>query len=158
MLTVNATSASFTLNPDQKNYSVANQPYFVSLGVQGGTQPYTEIGATSGTLPPGTTLSLTDLALEGTPATAGSYTFTVQLKDDANHIASADMTVTVATAPNHQNDSRLNGRYSCLIRGFVDNNGSPYPFALIDSVSLSGGSSYSGAVFNTVAGGGHWPA
>ena len=59
---------------------IQNVPYSVTLMVLGGVDPYIWT-VTSGTLPPGISLSATSGILSGTPTVAGNYTFTVQVAD-----------------------------------------------------------------------------
>jgi hypothetical protein len=54
----------------------------------GGVPPYT-FSVSSGTLPPGITLDPLSGTLSGTPGTAGSYPFSVAVKDTANAVATA---------------------------------------------------------------------
>ena len=62
--------------------AVENAPYSATLGASGGTPPYTW-SILSGTLPSGITLSSTGV-LSGTPASLGTFDFTVQVLDSAN--------------------------------------------------------------------------
>jgi len=66
-----------------------------TLTATGGTAPYT-FTLMGGSLPPGLGLSSSGV-LSGTPATAGSYTFTVQVKDSAG--ASTVQTFTLTVSP-----------------------------------------------------------
>ncbi len=58
--------------------------------------PYT-FSLASGTLPPGLALS-TAGALSGTPTTAGTYQFTLGVKDTLNATATQSFTLTIAAA------------------------------------------------------------
>lgn len=71
----------------------AGVAYPLTLQAAGGSAPY-QWSVTSGSLPPGLTLSSSG-AISGTPNTAGSYRFTVQVKDASNTAASKEFTVTV---------------------------------------------------------------
>ena len=88
-----------------------------SITAVGGTVPYTGFAVTAGALPPG--MSLINMArcfdpvvpgqplpagciawgnLSGTPTTAGTFTFTVQVTDSANATATKQFTLTVSAA------------------------------------------------------------
>ena len=57
--------------------------YSVALKAKKGTAPYT-FSVTSGTLPPGLTLSSSGL-LSGSPTSSGTYDFTVGVTDDVGN-------------------------------------------------------------------------
>jgi hypothetical protein len=71
-------------------------PYSYVLQVAGGTAPYTWTNPT-GLLPPGLSLKANG-SVTGIPTTAGSSTFTVQVTDSLGHQASAQLSITVASA------------------------------------------------------------
>jgi hypothetical protein len=56
------------------------QAYAQTLTAKGGV-PFYDWRVTSGSLPPGVSLNRFTGALTGSPTTAGSYTFTVELRD-----------------------------------------------------------------------------
>jgi hypothetical protein len=68
--------------------------YTATLTAAGGTAPYTW-SVNAGSLPPGITLTPTGV-LSGTPTTAGSYPFTVNVIDQNNGIATTSITLVVA--------------------------------------------------------------
>jgi large repetitive protein len=68
--------------------------YTDTLTATGGTAPYTW-SVNAGSLPPGITLTSAGV-LAGTPTTAGSYPFTVNVIDQNNGIATASITLVVA--------------------------------------------------------------
>jgi large repetitive protein len=68
--------------------------YTDTLTAAGGTTPYTW-SVNAGSLPPGITLTSAGV-LAGTPTTAGSYTFTVNVIDANNGIATTSITLVVA--------------------------------------------------------------
>jgi hypothetical protein len=70
-------------------------PYSVTLTATGGTLPYAW-SVNAGSLPPGVTLSSAGV-LAGTPTTAGSFTFSVNVIDKNNGIATASITLVVAS-------------------------------------------------------------
>ena len=69
--------------------------YTDTLTATGGTTPYTW-SLNAGTLPPGITLTTAGV-LTGTPTTAGSYPFSVNVIDHNNGIATASITLVVTT-------------------------------------------------------------
>jgi uncharacterized repeat protein (TIGR01451 family) len=70
--------------------------YSTSLTATGGTTPYAW-SVNSGTLPAGLTLSAAGV-LSGTPTTAGSSTFTVNVIDANNGVATASITLVINSA------------------------------------------------------------
>ena len=73
--------------------AVVGTAYTDTLTATGGTTPYTW-SVNAGTLPPGLTLSSAGV-LSGTPTTAGSYPFSVNVVDKNNGIATASITLVV---------------------------------------------------------------
>jgi hypothetical protein len=65
----------------------------VTFAASGGTSPYTFTQA-SGTIPAGMTLSAG--VLSGTPTTAGTYVFTLAVKDTAGFMGSKSFTLVIA--------------------------------------------------------------
>jgi len=74
--------------------ATAGQPYNTTVITSGGFSPYS-FSISSGQLPPGLALSSTAGTLSGTPSTAGSYSFTVTVKDNTVYTASQTYTLTV---------------------------------------------------------------
>ena len=72
----------------------ANTAYSQALAASGGTPPYTSWVFTGGTQPPGLSLGSGGV-LNGTPTTAGTYNFTVQVTDSANATASASFQLVI---------------------------------------------------------------
>ena len=93
---VTATSMSITTQASLPN-GEENSAYSQSIVASGGTSPYTW-SVSSGALPAGVTLSgsttLTE-TLSGTPTTAGTYNFTLQITDDDSNTASQAFTLVV---------------------------------------------------------------
>ena len=74
--------------------AVVNTAYTDTLTATGGTTPYTW-SVNAGSLPPGITLTSAGV-LTGTPTAAGSYTFSVNVVDANNGIATTSITLVVA--------------------------------------------------------------
>ncbi|MBI4906336.1 MAG: putative Ig domain-containing protein [Acidobacteria bacterium] len=70
--------------------------YSMTLAAIGGALPYTWSVASGSTLPSGLSLS-TGGVLSGTPATAGRFNFTVQVRDNANSTATQPFTLNVGS-------------------------------------------------------------
>lgn len=71
--------------------------YAQTLVAAGGVTPYSWL-LTSGTLPPGLTLNPNTGEITGTPTTAGSSIFTVQVTDAQSRTSTAQFTVAIAAA------------------------------------------------------------
>src|SRR5207248_1612505 len=94
MLTVNAASTLQITTAQLPGGAVAGT-YSATLSATGGSTPYTW-SLLSGTLPNGLTLNASG-SLSGTPSLAGSFPFTVQVKDAAGLSASANFSINVAS-------------------------------------------------------------
>lgn len=73
-------------------------PYSQTLTASGGTGPYSWSVA-GGNLPPGLSLASSSGVLAGTPTTAGSFQFRLQVYDSAGGIASQAFTISIADPP-----------------------------------------------------------
>ena len=89
-------SASLTVSTTTLPAGIVGTAYSEQLDAAGGTTPYTWT-VTSGTPPAGLSLSSTGL-LSGTPATAGSVTFTVRVTDAASRTDTQSLTLTVGSS------------------------------------------------------------
>lgn len=74
-----------------------NASYSLSLAASGGTPPYANWSISSGAVAPGLALSSSGM-VSGTPTSAGSYTFTIHLTDNAGGSASASFQLTISPA------------------------------------------------------------
>lgn len=126
-LTVATTSGSLP-------QGVLNSSYpSTQLNATGGFQPYTSwivVAPGTGTLPPGLSLS-TSGQITGTPTSAGTYPFTVQVTDSATptaNTAQASLSITVAATTSCTTltgkESLLHGDYAFVMKGF-DASGNP---------------------------------
>ena len=75
--------------------------YDAQLMATGGTTPYTWT-ITTGTLPPGLSLTASTGVISGTPTTTGSYPITVQVADSEKPQVTAMMQFTITIAPTPQ--------------------------------------------------------
>jgi uncharacterized protein (TIGR03437 family) len=78
-------------------------PYSLALSATGGVPPYKNWTLTSGSLPPGMSLSspsdlITGL-ITGVPTSAGMFTFTAQVSDSTNATASTTLSLTIVQVP-----------------------------------------------------------
>src|SRR5437879_3808275 len=73
-------------------------PYSASLQATGGTPPYAW-SVISGQLPNGLSLSPSNGTITGTPTLAGTFTFTIQVKDNSGGSASAGFSIIITTTP-----------------------------------------------------------
>jgi hypothetical protein len=79
---------------------VVGVPYTQAFAATGGTPPY-QWSVSAGTVPTGLTLNATTdttttVSLAGTPTAAGTFSFTIQVKDSAARTATQAFTITVA--------------------------------------------------------------
>ena len=88
-ITINA--ATLLITTTSLPAGAAGAAYAQSLSASGGTAPYT--WSTTGTLPPG--LSLSGATIAGTPTTPGTFRFTARVTDANNTAASQDLSITV---------------------------------------------------------------
>ncbi len=80
--------------------SVVGVPYPYALTATGGTPPYKNWTVTAGSVPAGLTLDPTSGAFQGTPTTAGTFTFTVTVQDSAGLTSlPANVIMLVAVGP-----------------------------------------------------------
>jgi hypothetical protein len=92
-LTINPAGSLTLTSPPAGTVNVS---YTGSIGVSGGTAPYT-CTITAGTLPAG--LSITNCAITGTPTTAGTTTLTVKATDSSNPVITTTGPVTLVINP-----------------------------------------------------------
>ena len=99
-LTVAAAPVQLTVTTASLAGGTVGTSYSATVQASGGTTPYTW-SASSGTLPAGLALNASSGAISGTPTTAGTSNFTVQVRDSAATPATATkaLTLTVAAAP-----------------------------------------------------------
>jgi hypothetical protein len=122
-----------------------NVPYTATIGVTGGTPPYS-CSITSGTLPAGLTLS--GCTVSGTPTTAGTSTVQVQVTDSSNPqlTTSGPQTITIHPAPLSLTTTALpNGQVNVPYTATIGVTGGTSPYSCsITSGTLPAGLSLSG--------------
>ena len=105
--TATSNSAVLTVNPAQplQITTTSGLPsgqmqtsYSASLQATGGTPPYAW-SVISGQLPNGLSLSPSNGTITGTPTLAGTFTFTIQVKDNSGGSASAGFSIIITTTP-----------------------------------------------------------
>jgi len=96
VLTINPASGTLAITTSSPlPNGTAGTAYSQTLAATGGAPPYTW-SVISGALPSGISLNVSSGSLTGTPASAGTFTFTVQVSDKNSLKASKSFAVTVA--------------------------------------------------------------
>jgi hypothetical protein len=127
-------------------------PYSSSIGVTGGTGPFT-FALASGSLPPGLTLNTTTGVISGTPTTAGPFSFTVLVTDSTLgiHATATTSNCGITIAPPSMTAkcvSVITGMVGTPYSSYITVTGatSPYTFA------IASGSLPTGLTLNTTTG------
>ncbi|MGZ6005649.1 MAG: N,N-dimethylformamidase beta subunit family domain-containing protein, partial [Candidatus Saccharimonadales bacterium] len=94
-LTVQSASALAITTSSPLAGGTVGTAYSATLAASGGSSPYTW-SITGGTLPAGLTLHGSTGVIDGTPTTAGTYNFTIQVSDSLTAISSKNFSITVA--------------------------------------------------------------
>ena len=94
-LTVVASQSALTVSSTSLPNATESVAYSQSLAAAGGTSPYSW-SLSSGTLPTGLSLSSTGV-ISGSATVAGTFPFTVLVKDAASHSASANLSINAVT-------------------------------------------------------------
>jgi hypothetical protein len=76
-----------------------NIAYSQTLGASGGSGTYSSWSITSGTLPVGLSLNSSTGVISGTPTTAGTSSFTIQVTDSLGGTGSGNLSITINAAP-----------------------------------------------------------
>ena len=121
--------------------------YSDQLTASGGTGALTW-SVSSGSLPPGLSLSSTTGLLSGTPTTAGSYPFTVKITDTSGGSATQPATLVIATVPSLANTAPPSGQAAVAYSDALAVTGGTGPFTW----GVSGGSLPPGLTLNTSTG------
>jgi len=94
-ITINTAPTISTASVPNSRVGVAYSQILTAIG---GATPYTWSIA-SGTLPDGLSLDSSSGVISGTPTTDGTYTFTAQVTDSEGGAATAELFITINTAP-----------------------------------------------------------
>lgn len=149
--TVTITCPTITVSPTTLSDGAVGASYNQTLTASGGTAPYV-FAVTSGSLPPGLTLS-TGGVLSGSPTAGGSFSFTVTATDQNQCAGSRSYTVSIAGC------GTITVGPSALFEGFVgveyrrtlsgSGGTAPYSFS-VTSGSLPPGLSFSGGAISGI--------
>ncbi len=140
-----ANAAALSVSSASLPGGTVNVLYSQGLSATGGVPPYTW-SVISGTPPPGLSMSSSGI-VSGTPGTAGSFSFGVQVKDTAGATATAAASLTIQAAPLIITTQSLPPGMNTVdypqqqlsVSGGV----SPYTWALASGTSLPSGMSLS---------------
>ncbi len=142
-------SSSLTIGTTSLPGGIVGVGYSQQLAAAGGTTPYAWV-VSSGTLPPGLSLSSTGV-LSGTPTTAGSVTFTVRVTDAASRTDTQALTLTVGSSLSIGTTTVPEGTVGTNYSQQLSATGGAPPYAwsvtsgaLPDGLTLSGGGVLSG--------------
>jgi len=95
-IVINPPAPLFINSPSQLPSGTVGQPYAVGVFAGGGTTPYTWTRI-AGTLPPGLTLQASPGRIQGTPTTAGTFSFTLRVNDSGAQSASGVFSITITS-------------------------------------------------------------
>ena len=120
--------------------------YSATLAATGGTTPYSWSVATGSSLPAGLSLSVSSGALSGTPTQAGTFTFSVQVRDSSTTVQTAAKQYTISIAAGGSiplsivTTTLSNGQVNLIYSGNLSAKGgaTPYHWSLL-SGSLPAG-------------------
>ncbi len=141
---------AITLDPPSLPNGAAGSPYNWSITASGATGPY-NYSVSSGTLPAGLTLDPTTGTLSGTPATAGTFNFTITATGSGLCPGSRDYTLVIACRTINVTPANPNlppgSAGAAYNRAFTANGGlAPYDF------SISAGALPAGLTLNAATG------
>jgi hypothetical protein len=147
-LTVGSVVATLQISTAQLPGGTVTGGYSATLAATGGSMPYTW-SLLSGSLPNGLTLSSVGL-VSGTPSLAGSFPFSVQVKDASSLTASRNFSVNVASpTPTVAITSPASGS---TVSGTVSISGTASDSVSISSVQVA----VDGGTFATASGTNNW--
>ena len=93
-ITINPPRPLVITSPSQLPSGTRGQSYAVGVFADGGTSPYSWT-RTGGTLPPGLSLQASPGRIQGTPTTAGTYSFTLRVADSGGQSNSGPFSITI---------------------------------------------------------------
>lgn len=144
------TALTITTQPPLAS-GVVGTPYSVGFGASGGRQPYT--WSISGSTPPGLGFDANTGELSGTPTEAGTFSFSVQVRDAVRQSAQASFSITIndrLEITNAPGDNPLFVGQSFSFAFTTRGGRAPITFSVLDGqlppgISLSGNGSLSGS-------------
>jgi hypothetical protein len=130
-------SPSCGISPKTLAVATVGYPYSCALSAQGGVLPYTW-SISSGSLPPGLTLDSTLGVIKGVPTSPQTYSFTVQVNDNASNYLTLTTSIQVnpGTTSSQSASSQTSNQTASLTSNFL---------SAIDTLNVSGN------VLNTAA-------
>ena len=93
-ITINPPRPLVITSPSQLPSGTRGQSYAVGVFADGGQTPYSWT-RTGGTLPPGLSLQASPGRIQGTPTTAGTYSFTLRVADSGGQSNSGTFSITI---------------------------------------------------------------
>ncbi len=112
------TPSPLTISTTPLPQGVVSTPYSGTLGVSGGTSPYTW-SVTTGQLPAGLSLAANTGIISGTPTASGNYSFGVTVVDSGSSPQSASSTVSISVGAAPANVTALIVNTSSLPSGTI---------------------------------------
>lgn len=94
-ISINAARPLVITSPSQLPDGTVGAAYAVGVFADGGTTPYSWT-RTAGTLPPGLALQASPGRIQGTPTTAGTFSFTLRVADSAGQSATGTFSITIS--------------------------------------------------------------
>jgi hypothetical protein len=149
-----APSAAFIIYPAPKIITTSlpsgtvgydySGPITVTGGVPGYTWTVTGLPSTMFY----TNTSDSIMSITGIPASSGAITFQVSVQDNVGNTAGpVTFTLQVAAGSSGANNSSLNGSYTCLLQGSIDDDGSRW--ASVASFQADGQGNFTSGIFDT---------
>lgn len=96
-ISVGSAATSPAISTSSLSGGTVGTAYSATLRASGGTTPYTW-SISTGSLPAGLALNASSGAISGTPTTAGTSTFTAQVKDANNNTGTKQLSIAIAAA------------------------------------------------------------
>ena len=93
-----ASSSSVAVGTSSLPSGTLGKSYAATIVASGGIAPY-QWTVNNGSLPQGLTLGAGTGSVAGTPSSSGTSTFSIQVRDSKQHIASANLAITISASP-----------------------------------------------------------
>jgi len=121
-------SPGLSITTSSLSDGTVNLAYSQTIAVSGGNSPYTW-GIIVGSLPAGLTLNSSTGLISGTPTTAGTYNFTVQVTDANSAVATRSLSITIYGALTITTTSFPAGTRTAVYSQTVAASGGKTPYA-----------------------------